>query len=88
MSFEELESKLGSVKGLAMFELINDVFDHLPLSCLVGKGEQKTQSNIMVSKGGKKGKVLAMHGGIGPNVETIAQISQGMKKPEKKKAFV
>jgi hypothetical protein len=33
----------------------------------------------------KKGKVLAMHGGIGPNVETIAQISQGIKNPEKKK---
>ncbi len=56
---EELEAKLGSTEALLFFEMFNDVFDHMPLACLVGEG-----------------RILCMHGGLGPNTETIAQIVQ------------
>jgi hypothetical protein len=38
---EELESKLGTSKALALFETINDVFDNLPLACLVSEERKR-----------------------------------------------
>jgi protein phosphatase len=56
---EELEAKLGTALAMTYFEMFNDVFDNMPLACLVGEG-----------------RILCMHGGLGPNTETIAQINQ------------
>jgi hypothetical protein len=55
---EEIMSKFGPTAGPQYFEMFNNVFDHLPLTCVVGK------------------RIICMHGGLGPNVETLEQIAQ------------
>ncbi len=78
---EELQAKLGADEGQIMWDAFNDVFDCLPLTGIIGGLRRQCVCSFVqqVTKpyghAATGGRIISMHGGLGPNVTTIEHIA-------------